>query len=270
MNRFVELLIAGLVGAVVALVGAHWLSPASTPGSETPVESGVNSAQLRDALEREAIQREMLAADLALMRTVVQHLAAEQVREPEAEKALLADRHKSNREEDGAKPRGVQFDERRLSRIGLVESEIADLRQRWDRAQLAKLDISDRATRGGWLFKPRHGRQMAKIDLDLRSDIGEDAYDQLLYATNQPNRTEVKQVLGGSAAADSGIEAGDRILSYGERRIFKPADLRSATASGTRGEQVRVLVERAGTSFSVVVPRGPLGVLMNAKSSAPR
>ncbi|MEE3330171.1 MAG: PDZ domain-containing protein [Myxococcota bacterium] len=274
MNRYVELLIAGLIGAVVALIGAHWVSLAPTPRAATPVEAGVSDAQLRDALEREAIQREMLAADLELMRTVVQHLAAEQVSAAEvesaAESARLADREESNRKEAEEKPRGVQFDEQRLSRIGMVESEIADLRQRWDRAQLAKLDISDRATRGGWLFKPRHGRQMAYVELNLRADIGEDAYDKLLYATNQPNRTEVKQVLGGSAAAHSGIEAGDHILSYGERRIFKPADLRTATASGTRGEQVRVLVERAGTSFSVVVPRGPLGVLMNAKSSAPR
>lgn len=274
MNRYVELLIAGLIGASVALVGAHWVSPAPRSPAATPVEAGVSDAQLRDALEREATQRETLAADLELMRTVVQHLAAAQVSAAEAqsaaESARLADREESKRDGAAEKPRGVQFDEQRLSRIGMVESEIGDLRRRWDSAQLAKLEISDRATREGWLFKPRHARQTAHVELNLRADLGEDAYDKLLYATNQPNRTEVKQVLGGSAAAHSGIEAGDHILSYGEWRIFKPADLRTATASGTRGEQVRVVIERAGASFSVVVPRGPLGVLMSAKSNAPR
>ena len=267
-----------MLGAGIAVAGSHWLRGDSLEaGAARPDDAEVtriSAEELRDALEREATERDTLATELELMRTVVEHLAAAHA---DSEQAAALDGSLDSAEPPkpsvapkGPQPPGQQFEEERLAKLGMVESEIANLRQLWDRAQLAKLDLSDRATREGWLMRPRHRRQIAQIELDLRSRLGEDAYDDLLYATNQVNRTEVKQVLGGSAASSAGLRPGDQILSYGGIRVFKPADLRMATAAGTRGEQVRLVVGRGGTSFAVGVPRGPLGVLTNAKSSPPR
>ena len=91
----------------------------------------------------------------------------------------------------------------------------------------------------------------------------------MLYATDQPNRVVVNSVIGGSAAALAGVREGDHLLSYGGQRIFRPADVRRGTTAGTRGEPVRIVVERGGEPFSFVVPRGPLGTRMSPMLAPP-
>jgi membrane-associated protease RseP (regulator of RpoE activity) len=163
----------------------------------------------------------------------------------------------------------LELDEALLARIGLNESEVYDLRDRWDRAQLARLELNDLAAREGWLFRPRHRRELQALDEALRQELGEADYDRMLYATDQNNRVVVKSVIGGSAAATAGLREGDYVLSYDSERTFKPGDVRRGTTAGVKGEPVRVIVERSGDRLSFVVPRGPLGVRMAAEQGPP-
>jgi hypothetical protein len=275
MNRGLELLAASALGAALALFIAHsGFAPDAAPQpASAPAEltlSAASADELREALEREATQREMLAAEVELMRSVLEQIAAAQVRASEvsAEEApSLAAQPAARRP---STPGGGKFEAARLEALGLAEREIADLRERWDAAQLAKLELGDRAARQGWLMKPAHRKESAGVESEMRAELGDEAYDQLLYATNQVNRAEVKQVFGGSVAAGAGLQPGDQLISYGGERIFKPQGLRYATVTGRRDEAVVVVVRRGDETVSVVVPRGPLGVLMGEVSSPPR
>jgi len=220
--------------------------------------------ELRLALDHESIEREMLAAEVELMRSVIEQIALERVepvppREGRAAAAGAAARSSKQ----------LQLDEERLLELGLVESEVRVLRERWDVAQLAKLDLRDRATREGWLMRPRHRLELDRIGQALRTELGDEAYDQMLYATQQSNRAVVQSVIGGSVAERAGLQPGDEVISYASERIFAPQELSRLTTQGVRGESIRVTFDRGGQRISAVVPRGPLGVRLTARRSPP-
>ena len=97
---------------------------------------------LRAELEQETFEREMLAAEVELMRSVIEQLAAERSSEVAAPDEL------AGKPAGDQPPRPRDLDEQLLSQIGLSEREVFDLRDRWDRAQLDKLELNDRAARG--------------------------------------------------------------------------------------------------------------------------
>lgn len=257
------------IGAIGIAAAIGRSGGASAPPAASPPEVTVASAELealRVALEQESFEREMLASEVELMRTVIEQLASERVAAP-AELPVPA--QAIARRSAPNSPSQSDLDEVLLRQIGLVESEVRDLRDRWDRAQLGRLELNDQAAREGWLFKPRHRRRLAQLDTQLRADLGETDYDRMLFATGQPNRVVVQSVIGGSAAALAGMQAGDHLLTYGSERVFAPRDVRRATVSGVKGESVRLMVERRGERHSFLVPRGPLGVRMSGQSAAP-
>jgi len=270
--------IAALVGAATAWIAApRIVASAMSPAmGERAEPSGALAAEVERiglALERETMRAEAIEAELALMRTVVEQLAANRAEggDSDAEGATDGEGEAHAREAaSGLLGGGPRFEEGLLRALGLVEDEVADLRERWDEAQLERLELRDRATREGWVFRPRFRDEQANVDARLREDLGEEDYDRLLYATQQPNRVVVRQVIGGSAAADAGIQPGDIILSYAGARMHRPMDLSAATASGVRGERVAIVIERQGRRETLTAPRGPLGVSAAPISAQPR
>jgi hypothetical protein len=59
------------------------------------------------------------------------------------------------------------------------------------------------------------------------------------------------------------------ILRYGDTRVFRPDELVAQTTAGQPGEMVRLVVIRQGNLISIDVPRGPLGLRINAAQSMP-
>ena len=104
---------------------------------------------------------------------------------------------------------------------------------------------------------------------ELRTTYGDETYDWFLYATNRPNRVIVEGVLGGSAAEEAGIRAGDVIVSYDRERVFRPGPLVQGTLSGNLDDRVDVEVWRQGERIQLTLPRGPLGVRLGRKTSPP-
>jgi C-terminal processing protease CtpA/Prc len=90
--------------------------------------------------------------------------------------------------------------------------------------------------------------------------VGDEDYDNILYASGQNNRIETERVLGESTADNAGIRPGDRIISYAGKRIFDESSLITLTAGGEAGENTRVEVLRDGEIVYLIVPRGPLGI----------
>jgi S1-C subfamily serine protease len=122
------------------------------------------------------------------------------------------------------------------------------------------------------LDSPRFAEEMAALQsrrVSVRDEIGDDAYDRYLYAMGQLNRVRVDDVLSESPAAQAGLQAGDMIVRYGDSRIFAPDELVAQTRGGTLGEFVQLEIIRQGQRLALEVPRGPLGLRIDAAQGPP-
>ena len=204
-----------------------------------------------------------MQAELAELRQRVGTL--EQRRpEPPAEADTAANR--PNRTTTPEEQRGA------LLRAG-VAAEVAD-DIIWRRAQvsLERLDLRDQAVREGWLNTDRYREELRKINeqrVSVRDEIGVDAYDRYLFETGQDNRVLVDSVIPGSAGEDSGMLPGDVIERYGDQPVYDFGDLRTATSDGARGELVPVTVRRGNQLVELVLPRGPIGIGLDATRVEP-
>lgn len=160
-----------------------------------------------------------------------------------------------------------------LIAAGVDPQRVNEIGQRRDQFQLARLDLIDQASREGWRESDRFEEQMSNLrdqQPDLRSELGDDAYDRYLFEQGGTNRVGVAAVIEGSAASLAGILPGDVIVSYGNDRVFQGRELQSATRAGSRGENVQVSVRRGDEIMAVELPRGPLGVTLDAFRLTPQ
>jgi hypothetical protein len=278
---------SGFLGATVALwvVGSPSEEAASATGTAAARRTSGDLAALEAQLAEEREAREQLARRVARLRQDVFELSmlaslggtlsegglAGEVGEGVSPEPSAA----AKRAEAAARERAAAHDDRpwfdreALSDLGLGDAEIEALRRRWTEHQLEKMALADRATREGWRHKLRFRKQNRALDAALVTELGSDRYDLMLYATNQPNRVIVLDVLEGSAAGVAGLQAGDRITGYAGMPVFRRSELVGVIADGEPGERVRVEVDREGRRISFDVPRGPLGIRLRAARVSP-
>lgn len=137
---------------------------------------------------------------------------------------------------------------------------------------LAVLSLRDQASREGWFGTDRYREELRGINAgarSLREQIGDVVYDRYLYGTGEYNRMRIASVIPGSAAESVGLETGDLIEAYADERVFRFRDLREMTTEGVYGELVPVRVRRGEGVIETWVPRGPLGVNLDAARVAP-
>lgn len=230
--------------------------PASTRDLESRLEREVAA---RLALEK---QVDALARELAELRESLALTAAAQAPN-DADTVAQAD--------DDPFERREWFDEQALVDAGIDTLQAESLRLFYEELELERLVLRDRARREDW----RDGElRMALGTLDdreqeVRQQLGDAAYDAYLYAAGRPNRLVVTSVLESAPAGQAGIAAGDRIISYDNRRIYNWRDLREAMSGGEISDTVEVEVERDGDSLQFYLGRGPLGVRTDSQSLAP-
>ena len=164
--------------------------------------------------------------------------------------------------------RPTRPDDRRaaLEAVGVAEERAADLVWRQGQQELDRLDLRDIATREGWFGSDRYRDELGQIEedaVDMRKEIGEDFYDRYLFATGEDNRVAIDSIIPGSAADEAGLQPGDLIELYGDTRVFRFEDLRTATSEGERGELLPVRIRRGDGIVDAWLPRGPLGVRMD-------
>ncbi len=276
-------------------IGLGWvLSSSCEPGAlREPGLEGREAAQAApptreelDALQRsvadQAAAIRALADELALLRGEVAMLAG--VAPPGPDDDALAGGTDATRPEDpheqAAAPAGVapgaaagarpSFDAESLVAAGYSSQEAERLRERWERLTLDRLEVNNRALREGWLLEPRLREEHLALDTVFREEVGEEGYDAFLYATGQPNRVRVKEVIARSPASHAGMQPGDVIVSYDGERTFGTRDLQLATAQGRRGDLVRIEVVRDGRPLTLRVERGPLGIILQGSAEPPR
>jgi len=277
MKRRLELVMAAALGAGIALLLAFGVlgrgtapqAPLGVGEAGAPRASAADVAieELTAALQAEALARENLEAEVALMRTVIEQssLGFGNAGEDPGERVALASTPPEARKRG---PFG-DFDGEALGKEGLDREQVARVKSAWERNQLAQLELADLATREGWRGQARYRREMQGLRTELRAELGDEGYDQMLYATGVPNRIVVQRVFSDSAASSAGLRAGDHVLSYDGQRIRNSGELRALTLLGQRGELVRIQIFRDGRQQSLSVPRGPVGINTRMESHPP-
>ena len=162
------------------------------------------------------------------------------------------------------------FDDNALLSLGVDETDVALIKEVFNRAEMDKLYLRNQAARTG---KPRGKafmQQIREIQQNLQLQLSAENYDRMLYASGQTNRVEVSDTLTSSPAATAGIQRGDQILSYGGDRIYSPTALYQATTKGQAGELVNVEILRGDERMTLYVPRGPLGTRFRPTRGKPQ
>ncbi len=156
---------------------------------------------------------------------------------------------------------------------GGIDSVIAeDIVRRKNSIELKRLELQNRAERDNYINTQRYFDELDDInkqDINLREELGDESYDEYLYNSKQNNRIRITSVMLGSAAEQSGIQKGDVVLSYDNKRMFSWQELKAATTEGQLGEFVSISIVRNGEIFSFTVPRGPLGTQLGATRLEP-
>jgi len=164
------------------------------------------------------------------------------------------------------------YDIDNLIKGGIDPALAEDIVRRKNGIELKRLELQDRAMREDFLNTQQYYDELAEInkqDIDLRDELGDDQYDQYLYNSKQNNRIKITSVMLESAAEKAGIQSGDIVLSYDNRRMFLWQELKDATVEGQLGEYVSISIYRNGEIYSFSVPRGPLGIQLGATRLEP-
>jgi len=159
-----------------------------------------------------------------------------------------------------------------LVSVGIDLQTAQALQSRQDEYQLARLELFDQAEREGWIDSEQFSDRLNQLNErrpDLREELGDAAYDRYLFEAGRSNRVVIASIIPGSAAAIAGLEPGDLVISYADRRVFSTNDLQRATRSGVRGESVSVNIDRQGQSLFFELQRGPLGVTLRQDQRNP-
>lgn len=146
------------------------------------------------------------------------------------------------------------------------------IKQRSDQWTLQRLELVDQATREGWRQSDQFSERLAALREErpsIRDELGDSGYDRYLYASGESNRVQISNIITGSAAQIAGMENGDVVFSYANRRVFTIRELQRATSEGSRGEPVLLEVLRSGEQINIELPRGPMGVTLTGKRVEP-
>jgi hypothetical protein len=289
MNRTVVVVAVSLCGVFALAVGVQALlrdSPAppagapavaapepaavvmSTPPAPVAADSGLSAL-----LQREISAREQLERTVARLEKEITELKSQRPARTAAP-AAPDTTARTAAAEPSPTPQTPEpvFDEAALREAGLSSTTVTQIRNRFEQLELDRLFLRDRAQREGWMGTVRYSNEVTKLEerrQDIRNSLGDTGYDAYLYATGQPNRVMIREALQESPAKLAGIQPGDVVLRYGEKRVFTTRELQNATAGGRAGENVLVEIERNGQKLDVYVPRGPLGVYLDADSVKP-
>ena len=160
-----------------------------------------------------------------------------------------------------------------LTTAGLSTEQAALIQSRLDEYDLKQLYLKDRASREGWLNTARYRkeqRQARNAYRELRSEIGDDAYDRMLYALGQSNRVVVRDIMQNSSAEQYGLQANDRVYEYDGQRVFTGQELNDlVTKGGDAGSLVLVRVQRDEQQLDFYLPRGPIGIRLASSRELP-
>ena len=147
-----------------------------------------------------------------------------------------------------------------------VNADIADeVLRRISQQDFKRLELQNLIQRGGPNVRQYRNelRELNRNRISLRTELGDDTYDQYLYESGQNNRVKVSSVMADSPAELAGFQADDVILHYDTQKILSWSDIRSATTQGEIGSYTSIEILREGSRMTLMVPTGTLGVQLD-------
>lgn len=279
---------AVLVIGVILGMGVQALlrdDPATAPHSDagtppgllaaTPtvaVQPAMNMQYLEETLQKEIAARQQLTQTVARLEKELHEMKTQLAARPAPAATVAAAPAAAPPPQDTTHSNEPVFDEDALRAAGLSMTMVKQTRERFEQLEMDRLFLRDRAIREGWMGTTRYTAEVEKLEgrrEDINNSLGDDGYDAYLYATNQPNRVLIREMLQGSPAKAAGLQSGDMVLNYDGKRMFTTRDLQTATTGGPAGESVPVRIQRNGQIMDLYIPRGPLGVYLDADSVKP-
>ena len=300
-------LIAGVLGSVLTLLvtsnltlpiidnshgagrpGAQSSTAPSNLASSVPIanehtqDSEHLHEELGEALQRASEERGQLADVLAQLTLKIENLESDLINQQSlgalnAASGSGADDGQGTADTDeniparfrrGTPPANV--DNLVAAGIDYISAQALEARQ--NQYQLARLELVDQAEREGWRDSEQFSDRLSDLEdqrPDLRTELGDDAYDRYLFEAGSSNRVSIASIIPGSEAELAGVQIGDTIFSYANTRVFTTGELQRATREGDRGELITLQVDRQGQSVFIEVARGPLGVTLSPEQQSP-
>jgi len=150
---------------------------------------------------------------------------------------------------------------------GITPDVAEDILRRMGQQDFRRLELQNLIQRSDSSARREYSKELRELNsnkISLRSEMGDDVYDQYLFVSGQNNRVKVSSVMAGSPAESSGFQDDDVILYYDNKKILSWPDIRAATIEGEIGSYTSVEILRDGQQMSLMVPRGTLGVQLDA------
>jgi hypothetical protein len=279
----------GAAAGAAALSGGLWAwgthpSRSDAPALEATAAAGASGsleeqlAALREQLAAEKDARLGLEGEVEMLRQLfAEYGGGARFDTPPADTAAAAsaagtsaaaNEAQGRPEDENEKP---WFDRQALVEHAVSAPDVARLESVFEESELAVLYLRDQAMREGWAGTPRFMQSMYELRSGLREKLGDESFDWLLYATQRNNRVVARSVLATGPAAHAGLRAGDLILRYDGRTIFRGGELQRATAQGEAGRMLPMDVQSTdGTLRRLMVPSGPLGIQLVEERKPPQ
>jgi len=189
----------------------------------------------------------------------------------------LQDNQKTTKQSSDNKQSARNFSRATANRKNLITAginpdEADDILRRIGQQNFRRLELQNLIQRSNPTQRRQYSKELRELNknkISLRSEMGDENFDQYLYASDQNNRVKVRSVMTGSPAESSGFEPEDIILSYDNKKILSWPDIRAATIEGEIGSFISVEILRDGEQISLTVPRGTLGVELDATQIEP-
>ena len=112
-------------------------------------------------------------------------------------------------------------------------------------------------------------RLQTELQREIRERLDDTNYEAFLEVMGLPTAIPVPGIVASSAAAVAGLQPGDQILRYNNKRVFSTAELLDESRSGSAGQPVTIEILRAGVPYTLTITRGELGVSRGGSSQLP-
>jgi len=155
---------------------------------------------------------------------------------------------------------------------GMTPDIADDILRRMSQDEFRRLELQNLIQRSDSNARREYRKELRELNtnkISLRTEMGDDDYDKYLFVSGQNNRVKVRSVMAGSPAETSGFQNEDVILYYDNQKILSWPDIRAATIEGEIGSYTSVEILRDGQQMSLMVPRGTLGVQLDATQIEP-
>jgi len=250
-------------------------SPASLTGKDKLAQLEITIQSLQARVQEEIDHREKLEKKVALLEKGLKSSDHDSKQENDDSNQSIANTASNPHQAGTFQPTNQNanwFNEQALMDAGVDQTKVSYIKNVFEQAEMDKLYLRDQATREGWMGSDRFNDAMKEISDrtdNLRAQLNDNEYDAYLYASGRSNRVIVESVLTNSPASNAGIQAGDIILSYDNKRIYNWSDLTSATSEGDPNSTVTITLLRDNQQQQVYMTRGPMGIRLTTESVAP-